>query len=82
MSTRVTGTAWYRFSSVGGGGHSHLWRQQFPDGKPQQITFGPTDEETVATALESHICRCSGYVRYFEAVRDLILTTPGLTQAV
>ena len=38
-------------------------------------------EETVAAALESHICRCSGYVRYFEAVRDLILTTPGLTQA-
>ena len=37
-------------------------------------------EETVATALESHICRCSGYVRYFEAVRDLILTTPGLTR--
>ena len=39
-------------------------------------------EETVATALEDHICRCSGYVRYFEAVRDLILATPGLTQAV
>jgi len=38
-------------------------------------------EETVAAALESHICRCTGYVRYFEAVRDLILATPHLTRA-
>ena len=29
-------------------GHSHLWRQHFPDGSPEQITFGPTDEEGVA----------------------------------
>jgi aerobic-type carbon monoxide dehydrogenase small subunit (CoxS/CutS family) len=36
-------------------------------------------EETVAEALESHICRCTGYVRYYEAVRDVILATPGLT---
>jgi len=38
-------------------------------------------EDTVAQALESHICRCTGYVRYYEAVRDLILATPGLTRA-
>jgi aerobic-type carbon monoxide dehydrogenase small subunit (CoxS/CutS family) len=37
-------------------------------------------EATVAAALESHICRCTGYVRYYEAVRDVILTTPGLTR--
>ena len=37
-------------------------------------------EATVAAALESHICRCTGYVRYYAAVRDLILTTPGLTR--
>ncbi len=40
-----------------------------------------TVEETVAAALESHICRCTGYVRYFAAVRDLILATSGLTRA-
>ena len=28
--------------------HSHLWRQRFPDGLPEQITFGPTEEEGVA----------------------------------
>ena len=31
-------------------GHSHLWRQRYPDGKPQQITFGPTEEVGVAAA--------------------------------
>jgi Tol biopolymer transport system component/tRNA A-37 threonylcarbamoyl transferase component Bud32 len=29
-------------------GSSHLWRQRFPDGAPEQITFGPTEEEGVA----------------------------------
>jgi Tol biopolymer transport system component len=29
---------------------SHLWRQAFPDGTPEQITFDPTDEEGVAVA--------------------------------
>jgi aerobic-type carbon monoxide dehydrogenase small subunit (CoxS/CutS family) len=37
-------------------------------------------EATVAVALESHICRCTGYVRYYQAVRDVILATPGLTR--
>jgi hypothetical protein len=27
---------------------SHLWRQRFPDGAPEQLTFGPTEEESVA----------------------------------
>jgi DNA-binding winged helix-turn-helix (wHTH) protein/Tol biopolymer transport system component len=29
-------------------GDRHLWRQQFPDGEPEQITFGPTEEDGVA----------------------------------
>jgi DNA-binding winged helix-turn-helix (wHTH) protein/Tol biopolymer transport system component len=29
-------------------GRSHLWRQRFPDGAPEQLTFGPTEEEGVA----------------------------------
>jgi aerobic-type carbon monoxide dehydrogenase small subunit (CoxS/CutS family) len=36
-------------------------------------------EDAVLAALDSHICRCTGYVRYYEAVRDLILNTPELT---
>jgi serine/threonine protein kinase len=26
----------------------HLWRQRFPDGEPEQLTFGPTSQEGVA----------------------------------
>jgi DNA-binding winged helix-turn-helix (wHTH) protein/Tol biopolymer transport system component len=44
-----TDGAWMYFSAYLAG-HSHLWRQRFPDGEPQQITFGPTDEETVFAA--------------------------------
>jgi DNA-binding winged helix-turn-helix (wHTH) protein/Tol biopolymer transport system component len=29
-------------------GHSHLWRQRFPNGKPEQITSGPVEAEGVA----------------------------------
>lgn len=29
-------------------GRSHLWRQHFPEGEPEQITFGPTEEDGVA----------------------------------
>lgn len=34
-------------------------------------------ETAIETALESHLCRCTGYVRYYEAVRDVALATPG-----
>jgi len=37
-------------------------------------------EQVVTEALNEHICRCTGYVRYHTAVRDLILSTPGLTR--
>ena len=37
-------------------------------------------EATITAALENHICRCTGYVRYYQAVRDVILATPGLTR--
>ena len=29
---------------------SHIWRQRFPGGEPQQITFGPTTQEGLAMA--------------------------------
>lgn len=34
-------------------------------------------QEAIETALEPHICRCTGYVRYYEAVRQVALATPG-----
>jgi eukaryotic-like serine/threonine-protein kinase len=32
------------------GNRQHIWRQRFPDGKPEQITFGATDEAGLALA--------------------------------
>lgn len=33
-------------------------------------------EKTITEALEGHLCRCTGYVKYHEAVRDVILADP------
>ncbi len=35
-------------------------------------------EPAILKAMDNHICRCTGYVRYYEAVRDVVLSTPGL----
>jgi Tol biopolymer transport system component len=42
---------WMFFSSLAGGAF-HIWRQRFPDGKPQQLTSGPTEEEGIAVSLD------------------------------
>ena len=33
-------------------------------------------EQTIADALDGHICRCTGYIKYHEAVRDVVLADP------
>jgi Tol biopolymer transport system component len=38
---------WMYFSSNAGGAF-HVWRQRYPDGMPEQITFGPTEQEGTA----------------------------------
>jgi WD40 repeat protein len=38
----------WMYVNVGVGGSTHLWRQRVPDGIPEQITFGPTEEEGLA----------------------------------
>src|SRR5262249_16510747 len=40
---------WMYFSANAGDGF-HLWRQQFPSGRPEQLTSGPTEEEGVTVA--------------------------------
>lgn len=33
-------------------------------------------QKTIAEALDGHLCRCTGYVKYHQAVRDVILADP------
>lgn len=35
-------------------------------------------DETVMGAIEHNVCRCTGYVRYFNAIRNVVLAEPGL----
>ena len=43
---------WMYFSSNTSGSF-HIWRQRFPDGIPEQISFGPGEEEGVAVAPDN-----------------------------
>lgn len=43
---------WMYFSADTGSGN-HIWRQRFPDGTPEQVTFGTTEEEGIAVAPDS-----------------------------
>ncbi len=53
---RCTSAAWspdgkWMYFGVELDGH-HLWRQRFPNGQPEQITSGPTEEEGVAVTAD------------------------------
>src|SRR6516165_3548744 len=50
---RCTTGAWspdgkWMYMSTNKGGRFHIWRQRFPDDKPEQVTSGPTEEEGIA----------------------------------
>ncbi len=38
------------YLSASNGADVHIWRQQFPDGQPEQVTNGPTSEAGIAMA--------------------------------
>jgi Tol biopolymer transport system component len=42
---------WMYFSADTGDGF-HIWRQRFPGGSPEQVTFGPTEQEGLAIAAD------------------------------
>ena len=65
-------------------GSWHLWRQRFPDGTAEQITFGPTEEEGVAVAPDGRSLITSVGVRRSEiwihdAGGDRALSAEGFT---
>jgi len=42
---------WIYLTSDGGGGTAyHIWRVKFPDGAPEQVTYGPTSQAGIAFA--------------------------------
>ena len=47
-----------------------------------RLKHSPIPKSAVDAAIEDavgqHICRCTGYVRYHRAIREVILDTPGL----
>jgi eukaryotic-like serine/threonine-protein kinase len=43
--------SWIYFSTDPGA-RSHIWRQRFPGGEPEQVTSGPTEEEGIAMASD------------------------------
>ena len=52
----------------------------FPDGI-YFVPLQPLDSpefiiSTIADALDGHLCRCTGYIKYHEAVRDVIIADP------
>jgi serine/threonine protein kinase len=55
LDAPCTNAAWsadgrWIYLSLHGKDNFHIWRQRFPDGQPEQITSGPTEEEGVALA--------------------------------
>lgn len=48
----------------------------------EKLAHAPIDKGAVDKAVQDgigrHVCRCSGYVRYHEALRDYILSQPNL----
>ena len=45
--------------------------------KRQPIPADKVDE-AIEDAVGQHVCRCTGYVRYHRAIRQVLLETPGL----
>jgi eukaryotic-like serine/threonine-protein kinase len=58
-AARCTFAAWspdgkWMYLSAAGNDGFHTWRQRYPDGKPEQISSGPTEEEGLAISPDGH----------------------------
>ena len=87
QEAQCTSAAWSRdgrwmFYSSNAGGGFHIWRQRYPDGMPEQITFGPTEQEGAAlTADGKYFITSMGIqlaaVSFHDAQGDHQLTSEG-----
>jgi len=49
----------------------HIWRQRFPDGRAEQITSGPTDEEGIALSPDGrHLITSVGFRQRTVSIHD------------
>ena len=51
------------YMTVAVAGRNHLWRQRFPDGQPEQITFGSSEEAGIAMAPDGRSLITSIFTR-------------------
>jgi serine/threonine protein kinase/Tol biopolymer transport system component len=86
-----TSAAWsqdgrWMYFSVRVDGAFHLWRERFPGGTPEQITFGPTQEEGVALAPDgrfiiSSVGQARSAVWIHDVAGERALSAEGFTSA-
>lgn len=72
----------YLYLSVSVGGRVHIWRQPFPDGRPEQITFGSSDQSGIALApdgqsLITSVITRQNAVLVHDASGDRAISTQG-----
>jgi Tol biopolymer transport system component len=82
-----TATAWspdgsWMYLVVAAAGESHIWRQRFPDGAPEQLTFGVTEERGVVAdpngrSVITSIGAMQGTVWYHDQTGDRPLSVEG-----
>jgi hypothetical protein len=53
----------WMYMTVQVAGRNHLWRQRFPDGQPEQITFGSNEESGIAMAPDGRSLITSIFTR-------------------
>jgi Tol biopolymer transport system component len=86
-----TATAWsadgrWMYFSAKVDGASHLWRQGFPNGEPEQLTFGPGEEFGVtlapdATSLVTAVGNQRSTIWIHDDTGDRAMTTEGIAYA-
>ncbi len=87
-----TSAAWspdgkWMYLGVQVAGHWHLWRQHFPDGQPEQITSGSTEETGIAMApdgrsLITSISTRQNAVWIHDSAGDRALSSEGYAEQV
>ncbi len=76
----------WMYFSVATSGDSHLWRQRFPHGEPEQITFGPGEQQGVfatpdGRSLLTSIGLTQSTLWFHTAQAERVLTTEGRASA-